>query len=268
MGNTVAVATTPEGFRFVYDRWVKNPQKGYTLFKAKTADNRENLPEGYIENLTNSYPEQLLQAYLNGEFVNLTSGSVYNEFDRHLNSSREVIQPDDKLHIGMDFNVCKMSAVVLVMRDGDPHAVDEIINAYDTPDMIRTIKDRYSHRQIMVYPDASGGSRKTVDASKSDIALLGQAGFHPLNNPSNPAIKDRVLSMNALIHKDGKRRLKVNGDRCPLFVEALEKQAYDDRGLPDKASGFDHTTDAGGYFIAYQFPINKPLLFTGIRSAC
>jgi hypothetical protein len=58
-----------------------------------------------------------------------------------------------------------------------------------------------------------------------------------------------------MIHSGGKRRLRVNADQCPTFAESLEKQAYNDKGEPDKTSGFDHTNDAGGYFIAYRFPV-------------
>ena len=45
--NSVAVATTPEGFRFVYHRWERNPAKGYVLFKARTQDHAAHLPDGY-----------------------------------------------------------------------------------------------------------------------------------------------------------------------------------------------------------------------------
>ena len=76
-----------------------------------------------------------------------------------------------------------------------------------------------------------------------------------LVNTTNPAVKDRVLSTNRMIHADGVRRLKVNPDKCPGFVEALEKQAYDKNGEPDKAGGLDHVIDAAGYFIAYRYPI-------------
>ena len=48
----------------------------------------------------------------------------------------------ESLHIGIDFNVGKMAGIVHVLRDGDPRAVEEIINAYDTPDMIRQIRTR------------------------------------------------------------------------------------------------------------------------------
>lgn len=258
--NTIAVATTPEGFRFVYDQWYKKPPSAdYQLIRASTYSNARNLPADYIRNLEDAYPPQLLAAYLNGEFVNLTSGSVYPNYDRKLNGSTEsIISTDaykDALHIGMDFNVMKMAAVVFVYRNGVPHAVAELTNVTDTPTMIRIIQQRSEGHQIFIYPDASGSARKTTNASVSDIALLRAAGFNVCVNPANPFVKDRVLSMNVLLHK---RAMRVNAERCPAFADALEKQAYDDNGEPDKTSGFDHINDAGGYFICYRFPVTGP----------
>ncbi len=252
MRNTVAVATTPEGFRFVYERWVKNNAEGYKIFKARTMDNAANLPEGYIENLQNTYSASLLSAYLDGEFVNLTAGSVYAEFDRLLNQSNEAIIAGEPLHIGLDFNVTKMAAVVHVLRGDNPHAVNELTGIFDTPAMIASIKAKYSGHKIFIYPDASGNNRKSQNASESDIALLKQAGFNIMVNPANPAVKDRVLSMNRLIRE---RKYMVNPDTCPELVESLERQAYDKNGDPDKTAGFDHVLDATGYCIAYRYPI-------------
>ncbi len=253
--NTVAVATTPEGFRFVYERWQKNPAPGYVLYRAKTMDNAANLPPGYIENLRNSYPSNLLAAYLDGEFVNLTSGSVYPEFDRKLNASTETVQSGDTLHIGMDFNVAHGAAVVHVLRGDNPHAVAEYTEVFDTPAMIALLKRDYGNHPIMIYPDASGKNRKSQNASESDIALLKAAGFRICVNAANPAVKDRVLSANAMIHNQGDRRYRVNIQNCPQLVEALEKQAYDKHGEPDKTGGFDHVIDAATYFIVYRYPI-------------
>ena len=252
MRNTVAVATTPEGFRFVYERWVKNNADGYKIFKARTMDNAANLPEGYIENLQNTYSTNLLSAYLDGEFVNLTAGSVYAEFDRLLNQSNEAIIAGEPLHIGLDFNVTKMAAVVHVLRGDNPHAVNELTGIFDTPAMIQSIKAKYNGHKIFIYPDASGNNRKSQNASESDIALLKQAGFNIMVNPANPAVKDRVLAMNKLI---GERKYLVNPDTCPELVESLERQAYDKNGDPDKTAGFDHVLDATGYCIAYRYPI-------------
>lgn len=255
MPNTVAVATTPEGFRFVYDRWQKNPTPDYVLYRARTEDNAAHLPDGYINSLRETYPSNLLAAYLEGEFVNLAAGSVYPEFDRTLNASGETVQPADVLHVGLDFNVTRMAAVIHVLRGDEPHAVDEIVNGFDTPAVIAILKDRYPKHRIMVYPDASGGSRRSVQASQSDLSLLRAAGFRVCVNSTNPAVKDRVLSVNAMLHKDGKRRYKVNPQMCPNLIECLEKQAYDKNGEPDKSAGFDHALDAAGYFIAYRYPL-------------
>lgn len=270
--NTVGVATTPEGFRFVYERWQKNPAAGYRLIKATTMSNAANLPAGYIDSLRASYPSNLLAAYLDGEFVNLTAGSVYAEFDRTLNACDTTIATSEPLHIGLDFNVGKMSAVVFVLRDGEPRAADELTGMLDTPATIAAIKSRYGGHAIFVYPDATGGARKSNNASESDIALLRAAKFNVLAPNANPHVKDRVLSVNQMIcsadedctntlgremrgDKPVKRRMRVNVDKCPAFVEGLEKQAYDKNGEPDKTSGFDHVNDAAGYFIHYKFPV-------------
>lgn len=253
--NTVGVATTPEGFRFVYDRWVRNNAQGYRIIKASTMSNAANLPAGYIDSLRATYPSQLLAAYLDGEFVNLVAGSVYPEFDRGLNASAERIKGAEALHIGMDFNVGKMSAVIHVLRGDDPHAVQEYTGVLDTPAMAALLRREHPDNPIIVYPDASGQSRKSNNASESDHAILRQAGFSVRTNPTNPRVKDRVLSVNKLVNSEGVRRYHVNPETCPDLVESLEKQAYDKNGEPDKAGGLDHVIDAAGYFIAYRYPI-------------
>lgn len=79
--NKIGVGTTPEGFKFVYHRWQKNATPGYRMIQARTEDNIH-LPHEYVENLRSSYPEQLIEAYLEGEFVNLNGNAVYYAFDR------------------------------------------------------------------------------------------------------------------------------------------------------------------------------------------
>lgn len=255
--NTIGVATTPEGFKFIYEKWKKKPLKGSQIIKASTMSNSKNLPADYIDTLRDNYPSAMLDAYIEGEFVNLTQGCVYPDFDRVLNAGPlgEGIKPGETLHLGIDFNVGAMAAVVHILRDGEPIAVDEFVGYLDTPALIAAVQKRYPENRIIAYPDASGKSRKSVNASSSDIALLRQARFMVLAHSTNPFVKDRVASLNKQIHKDGKRRYKVNVDNCPHLVEGLEKQAYNKNGEPDKTSGFDHVIDAAGYFIAYRFPI-------------
>lgn len=253
--NTIGVVTTPEGFKFVYQKWKQTPMTGSQIIKASTSSNSANLPSDYVQTLKDTYPDSMLAAYLEGEFVNLTQGSVYAEFDRCLNACNTTINPNETLHIGFDFNVGQMAAVVHVLRNGEPHAVDELVGYLDTPALITAINRRYEGHRIFAYPDASGKNRKSNNAAESDIVLLKQAKFLILAKSVNPFVRDRIAAFNKLIHKGGVRLYKINVDRCPHLVEGLEKQAYDKNGEPDKTSGIDHVIDAAGYFVSYRYPI-------------
>lgn len=276
--NGIDVTTTPEGFKFVHSQFVEQVRikpelaEMYGLIQASTYDNEINLPDDYIPSLLASYPEQLIAAYIDGQFVNLKTGSVYVAYNRTLNACDDQTQAGETLFIGMDFNVGKMAAIVHVKRLGLPCAVDEIVNAYDTPDMIRRIKEKYwlyadgryvPSCAIRIYPDASGDSRKSVNASATDIQLLKDAGFQVIVNHSNPPVKDRINSMNGMFcNAVGARRYKVNHHKCPTYTASLEQQAWAENGEPDKTTGHDHTNDAGGYFIQNEYPINKRTVTT------
>jgi hypothetical protein len=265
--NSAAAVSTPEGFKFMYENWQKSPVEGCQLIRASTYSNRRHLPADYIPQLLANYPTNLIQAYLMGLFVNLTAGSVYPEFDRTLNDTKAIAEPKETLHIGMDFNVMNMTAVAHVQRDTNPHAIGELVKIFDTPAMIKSIKERWPEHPIMVYPDASGGARESNNASTSDILLLKQAGFTVCAPSKNPPVKDRVIATRTMINKDGVRRYRISQDRCPHTVEAFEKQAYDKNGEPEKSStGHDHPVDACGYYIHYRWPIKRPsAVITSLR---
>ena len=258
--NTIGVTTTPEGFGFVYATWKKDPKPDYVIVQAATRSN-PHLPPDYIDGLKDIYPEHLLAAYLDGEFVNLNFGTVYASYNRAAHNSTETILKDgdkaEPLFIGCDFNVTKQAATVYVKRKGghEWHAVDQLVDMYDTPQMIEIIKSRYEGHQIYIYPDASGKARKTVNASLSDISLLESAGFAVRVNNKNPSVRDRIMSTNAAFEGG---RLFVNAKACPAVAQSLEQQVYKN-GEPDKSSGNDHQNDATTYPIAFEMPIVRPV---------
>lgn len=257
--NWLGVTTTPEGFNFVYETFAKEPKSRYSMVQASTYENREFLPDDYIENLFETYPSNLIEAYLNGEFVNLVGQNVYIEYDPKLNASNETVcDTDTVLHIGMDFNVTQMAARVFVRRGNNEHIVDEFNGLYDTKDMIEHIKMRYPNKRIVVYPDASGQNRKSNGADVTDLSLLSAAGFAVVTDNTNPRVKTRVNCVNAMFcNAKGERRLFVNQTKCPKTHEELSQQVYDDKGEPDKKAGKDHGNDAIGYYIAKMHPIVK-----------
>lgn len=255
--NNVDVTTTPEGFNFVYERFAEKPKSNYGMIQASTYENRKNLPPDYIDSLLETYPQELIDAYLLGKFVNLRSGTVFNAYNRFLHRSRECIQEKEPLRVGMDFNVTNMSAVIYVLRNGNQwHAVDELKGIYDTPAMIEIIKERYREHHIRVYPDATGKNRETVDASKSDISLLEAAGFLVYADSQNPRVRDRVISTN-IAFQNG--LLYINDEKCPDYAKCMEQLPYDKNGEIDKSLNLDHLPDAGTYPIAFEMPVVKPV---------
>lgn len=249
----MVIVSTPEGFRAMYRVFVTEAGEGRRLIKARTADNKH-LPPDYIPSLRATYPDQLIDAYLDGNFVNLTSGTVYSYYKREAHRSTEAIRPNEPLHIGQDFNVQNMASVICVERDDGWHAVAELSGLQDTPHLIRVVQERFAGHHVTIYPDASGKSRKTVNASESDISLLRQAKFRVKVDDSNPAVKDRILAVNTGFDK---RRLWINDAKCPSLAEALEQQAYDKNGEPDKSGGHDHQVDALGYFVNKVMPVKR-----------
>lgn len=249
---------TPKGFNHCYDTYLdgqgKEPDHKSWLY---TTVQGGNVPESEIDAARRNLDPRTFRQEYEASFENY-QGVIYYCFDRRLNNTDATVQPGEELHIGMDFNVGKMAAIVYVVRNDQPYAVDEIVNAFDTPAMILKISQRYAGHEIYIYPDATGQGRKTNNASQSDLSLLKDAEFIVRVNTTNPSVRDRINSMNAMLcNTYDERRLKVNTDKCPTFTQSLERQVWNEKGEPDKTGDFDHPNDAGGYFIAYKYPIKK-----------
>ena len=239
--------TTPEGHSWAFDTFEKNAKDDTRLIKAKTSDNPY-LPEGFIDSLLENYPPQLIQAYLNGNFCNLTTGQVYDKFDRniHVLETDPVINEHEPIRVGIDFNIGNMNAVIGIAAANKFIVIDEIAKSHDTDSLAKEIKAKYPFNKIYVYPDASGGNRST-NASKTDIQILESYGFLNQSALSNPAIRDRVNSVQGMfLNGKGESKMMISKKAIRL-IECLELQSYNDKGEPDKDAGYDHMNDALGY---------------------
>ena len=262
-------ASTPEGFRWMWSTFGSEEaqkREDRKLIRMRSADNPY-LPQDFIERLQANYDPSLLQAYLEGQFCNLTTGQVYDRFSRAKHVVSDMPNTDEEpLRIGVDFNVGQMSAVIAVRLGKQLLLIDEVSGAHDTDALAQEIRARFPDRRIYVYPDASGGSRST-NASRTDIQILESYGFSNQSPKSNPAVRDRVASVQAVLENGkGEIRLQV-AKHCKRTIECLELQSYTERGEPDKDAGYDHMNDALGYLVWREFnPLHKNAgRGTGIR---
>ena len=249
--NQLAVASTPEGFRWCYRTFVENASPDKRQITVKTRDN-PNLPESFIPSLEANYPPQLVAAYLNGEYVNLASCAIYPDFDRSLNYTDAMPTQDDTIYVGIDINVGFCATVHVLRRGNEFHIFDESVYR-DSQQIAAGIAERYPwhyhNRQLTLIPDASAKNRSTAAAQESDLSILKKAGHHVIDQQSNPLVQDRINAVNVLISGG---LVKV-GNRCKNLIRTLEQHAYDEKGKPEKggvgAEDLSHHGDAMGYAV-------------------
>ena len=256
----LAVASTPEGYKWMYNTFISNgDNKDRRLIKAKTTDN-PHLPEGFVDSLYQNYDNNLIASYINGEFTNLTATTVYSHFDRDIHWTDEEAKEEDRIFVGMDFNVGACFCIAMVRRGDEFHVIDEFYPK-DTPAVVRECTDRYKKqlegKNLVAIPDAASKQRTTTNASESDLSLLKKGKLIVKVQTSNPQISDRVNCVNVLLMAN---RLKVH-NRCQYLIKAFEQQAYDRTGKPEKGIGgkedISGPADAIGYAISYLAPLKR-----------
>lgn len=248
---------TPKGYNWFYDLFSgANEQPDWEAFRFRTIEGGRVAPSE-IEAAKRSMDIRLFRQEFEASFET-QGGRVYHAFERSFNLA-DCEDTGGTLHIGMDFNINPMSAVVCVEAGNEIWAIDEIsIPDANTDLMAQEIKGRYNGRHIVVYPDPSGKARKTSAAvGQTDFSILEGYGFDVVASNKAPPIVDRINEVNAMLcNSDGERRLFID-QRCKNLIKSLEGLIYKEgSSMPDKTSGLDHMADAVGYLIHEMHPID------------
>lgn len=250
---------TPKGIgNWSYDIFQKaHDDANWQSFQYTTLDGG-NVPQSEIDQARNDLDERTFRQEYMATFETY-SGRIYYGFEREHNVVDDAPELGNEIHIGMDFNVNPMSAVVAVRKGSDLTIVDEIrIFSSNTEEMIEEIRDRYGYqRKIFVYPDPAGHQSRT-EASKTNVIQLRNAGFIVKVRHSHTLVRDRINAVNSkLCSVNGLRSLKI-ARTAKYTIEGLERQVYKPGTMrPDKDSGYDHMMDALGYLVDFLFPITR-----------
>ena len=212
---------TPKGRNHFYDLWTTgaDKQEGWASFQFTTLEGG-NVPEEEITAAKRDLDERTFRQEYLANFVNY-SGIIYYNFDR-TETVRKEYEEEGALHIGMDFNLDPMSAVVAVKIGDTLQIIDEIvIYGSNTDEIVDEIQSRYPDRRITVYPDPACRQRKTSAGGRTDLSILQNAGFAVKVRNSHTAIRDRINAVNArLLSADGVRHLYVD-PKCKQVIKSL-----------------------------------------------
>jgi len=254
MGSALFIGT-PKGRNHFYDLWATglDGADGWESFQYTTLDGG-NVPEDEIEQARQDLDERTFNQEYCAEFVTY-SGLIYYAFSREL-SVVNIEDTGGTLHIGMDFNLDPMSAVICLRHGQDLLAIDEIVMyGSNTDEMVAEIIERYPNRHIIIYPDPASRQRKTSAGGRTDLSILQNAGFSVKVKKQHPLVRDRINAVNSrLLSGNGERHLLIS-PKCKQTIKSLERQTYKEGTSQPNKDGFDHMNDALGYLVEYMFPI-------------
>tara|TARA_R100000808_G_scaffold24867_1_gene58915 strand:- start:2952 stop:4169 length:1218 start_codon:yes stop_codon:yes gene_type:complete len=250
---------SPRGFgNWSYELYkMGETNKDWKSFQYTTLEG-EQVSEDEIEQAKQDLDLRTFQQEYEATFVNY-SGMIYYNFSRDKNIVEKYSKNSGILHIGLDFNVDPMSAVVCVIENDRIFVIDEIqIYSSNTNEMSDEIKTRYKNKQIVVYPDPSARQRKTSAGGMTDLAILKNSGFDVRCKNTAPLVRDRINAVNSkLKNVNGKSSLFIVKS-CKNAIKSIERQIYKEgTHIPDKNSGYDHMNDALGYLVEYNFPLKR-----------
>jgi len=249
---------TPRGFgNWGYDMYVKGQSdKEWQSFKFTTLEGLQ-VPQEEIEQAQDDLDERTFQQEYMASFVNY-AGMIYYNFDRNKNIIEHYENTYKTLHIGLDFNVDPMCAVVSIIENDIIYVIDEIqIWSSNTNEMVEEIKSRYKNKSI-IYPDPSARQRKTSAGGLTDLAILKNAGFEVKTRSTAPLVRDRINSVNAKLKNAKGFNSMYILKSCKNVIKSIERQIYKEgTHIPDKDSGYDHFNDALGYMVEYNYPLKR-----------
>ncbi len=248
---------TPKGLNWAHDLYTMAQEypDEWASFQFTTLQGGNVKPEE-IEAARRDLDERTFRQEFEATFETF-SGRIFYAFDRAYNVKSYSSDIPRELHIGVDFNVDPMTAVVAVKQDQNLHIIDEIrIFGSNTDDLVTEIKNRYTTNSIVCYPDPAGQARKTSAGGRTDHTILRTAGFRVLAPSSHNAVRDGINAVNSKLRSSAGISTLFIDPKCKYLIECLEKHTYKPgTSIPDKDSGFDHMTDALRYMVDYLFPI-------------
>ena len=275
---------TPKGFNHFYDLFQNaGSQPDWAAFQF-TTEQGGNVAREELESAARELDEKTYRQEFQASFENLAHGLVYYAFDRSQNVQPAGYLSQHAVCWSLDFNVHPMCSIIAQIEDQSTgldlrngrrsvrvNVIDEIVlsdsNTLEACQMFaERMQQAYPGRviDVQLYGDAAGGARST--AGKSDYQIIQeffrtQSQFKVRDHVprNNPAVRDRVNAVNAMLcNQQGLRRLSID-PRCRRLIRDLERVVWkaDSHGnlgaqLDKSDPELTHASDALGYLLEQE----------------
>jgi len=257
----------PDGLNHYYDmaeyaRTANDPD--WALFHWTS---EEILPPDVIEAAQRTMSRKQYNQEYRASFET-ASGRIYEDYSKD-NFTTERILSHEALHWTHDQNFTPLSSAIVVIRNGVPFFLDEIVleSAVNRQSAIEFVEKYKEHKNktVYIYGDPAGRAgekhgHKSDYTEIEDVLRLNGWKFERRVRPAHPAIKDRQNAVRAMIRNaKGEIRLKVNPQTalwCHKGLSTVQLQTGSSF-QEDQKNQYQHITTAIGYFIDYCWPMGR-----------
>lgn len=248
---------TPEQLNWGYDL-ITDQKKNFKLYSGSTRDNFY-LPETYLQNLLTSYSDKEVQAYVDGQFIDMNVGQCYYAFSE-LN-----IIPNYKpvnfapLEVSCDFNIGIMSWHIGQEISGVDYTFDyvEQTGSAKTEEMCILLKEKlnlFGTQQVIFYADIAGSANRP-EASYTNIEII-QRHFpgSQVHTRHIQNIGDRISATNARL-KDSTGQVKAYVTaNCTRLIKDYRRVNWDHFFKKGTAGDLTHASDGESYKFFAKYP--------------
>lgn len=251
--------TSPKGRNWIYDLYTQAQVLDDWQSYQFTTLSGGNVSDSEIEAAKRDLDERTFNQEYLAQFVDY-SGVIFYAYDDQIhlkpwnNSQLEQRTP---LFIGCDFNNSPITAVIGIKQSDVLHIIDEVnILGSNTDELAQEIINRYGqHRQMTVFPDATGSRTNTNSMGVSDHMILEKRGFKVVSRKVNPPVNETLVTVNSLFKQN---RLFID-PKCKHLRNSILKYVYKEgTRIPLKDNIHDHMADCLRYVSEGMFPYTRP----------
>lgn len=253
---------------YLYRLFEEKRPDGWNLYKQPSglspeAENTENLPEKYYENMCQGQTQNWIDLYVHAKYVHLTDGRpVYPEFNETIHTAENDFDPvpGHTVYVGFDWGLTP-AALIAQEVDGQWRVLDEVVCFDTAADDLGALVSERLNRDYAGLPSVLTGdpaNPRSQSDKMTPILMLQKYGLKVTPAYTNdPMIRRNAVSeMMKHLLPIGDPQFIVN-KRCKMYIKGL-RGGYtyrrihvvgEDRfqDVPDKGSKFSHVCDAGEY---------------------
>lgn len=232
---------------------------------SETAENLENLPEGYYERAKLGKSEDWIRVYVKAEYGYVRDGKpVYGNYVDNIHCRQVQPIPHLPIYLGIDFGLTP--AAVFKQRDslGRIRNLSELVatdmGAVQFANILGPeIRGRYGAHEFSIWGDPTGDSRSPTDSDQTPFKILQAAGIPIRPAPTNDPVL-RIEAVSAALGRmiDGEPGYLVDpscrilrkaliGAYCYRRIQVSGAERYTEK--PDKSHPFSDVADADQYGI-------------------